>query len=405
MKIAVIFDSYSIAGGGFFQSLNSALLLDKMKSEKFDFHFISIFNDVHKILKENNLKPLQFSYNKVKFSRLHYKLSKSPIINLIFKKFRIKNLFSNFLKKNNFKLVIFLGPSFLINSCDNIDFIVNIYDINHKLDNFFPEYKSQILYEDKDATIQKSVNRAFKILVDTTRLKKELIEFYNCASSKIVTQAFIPFLPKIYKNLKEKINIKMIFEKLGLKENEKFIFYPAHFWAHKNHKYIIDAIEILKFKKKIDLKVVFCGSAKENFDYIVNQVKKKKLNDNFYIFKFLTNEEIIVLYKKTIALVMPTYVARSTLPLYEAFFFQVPVLYSKNVLDKDLEAYVEVFDLNSPQNLADKIDDFLNDKLIFGDKIKKAVGCFDINCNDEKFIDNYINILSEFEYLKSRWDE
>ena len=334
MKIAVVFDSHSTGGGGFFQSLNSALLLDKMKSEKFDFHFISIFNDAHKILEENNLKPLQFSYNKVKFSRLHYRLSRSSIINLIFEKFRIKNHFSNFLKKNNFKLVIFLGPSFLINSCNNIDFIVNIYDINHKLDNFFPEYKSQNLFEDKDVTIQKSVNRAFKILFDTRRSKKELIEYYNCRPSKIVIQPTIPILPKKYKDLKEKINIELIYEKLGLKENEKFIFYPAQFWAHKNHKYIIDTIEILKFKKKIDLKVVFCGSAKENFGYIVNQVKKKKLNDNFYIFKFLTYENIIALYKKTLALVMPTYVARSTLPLYEAFFFQVPVFYSKNVLDK-----------------------------------------------------------------------
>ena len=102
---------------------------------------------------------------------------------------------------------------------------------------------------------------------------------------------------------------------------------------------------------------------------------------------------------------MPTYVARSTLPLYEAFFFQVPVFYSKNVLDKDLEEYVEVFDLNNPQNLADKLDDLMNNKLIFGDKIKKAMDYFDSNCNDEKFINNFKNILGEYEYLKSRWDE
>ena len=85
MKIAVVFDSYSTAGGGFFISLNSALILNKMKSEKFDFHFISIFENTHKILEEYNLKVLQFSYNKVKLSRLYFRLSKSPIINLIFK--------------------------------------------------------------------------------------------------------------------------------------------------------------------------------------------------------------------------------------------------------------------------------------------------------------------------------
>jgi glycosyltransferase involved in cell wall biosynthesis len=405
MKIAVVFDSYSTGGGGFFISLNSALLLNKMKSEKLDFHFISIFEDTHKILEENNLKILKFSYNKVRLSRLHFRLSGFPIINLIFEKFKIKNYFFKFLKKNNFSLVIFLSPSFLINLCDEIDFIVNIFDINHKLDNFFPEYKSQNLFKDKELIFKKSVDRAFKILFDTCRSKKELTEYYNCRPSKIVIQPTIPILPKKYKDIKEKINIELIYEKLGLKKNDKFIFYPAHFWAHKNHKYIIDAIEILKFKKKIDLKVVFSGSAKENLDYIKNQVNKKKLSDNFYFFEFLTGEKVITLYKKTIALVMPTYVARSTLPLYEAFFFKVPVFYSKNVLDKELEEYVEVFDLNNAQNLADKLDNFINNKLIFEDKIQKAAEYFNTNCNDEKFINNFKNILSEFEYLKSRWNE
>jgi len=405
MKIAVVFDTYSTAGGGFFQSLNSALILNKLKSGNFDFHFISIFDDTHEILKKNELNPLQFNYNKVRLSRLHFRLSKSPLINLFFKKFNINNYFFNFLKKNNFKLVIFLGPSFLINLCENLDFIVNIWDINYKLDNFFPEYKSQNLYKDKDLTIKKSVNSAFKILVDTQRSKNELIEYFGCKSSKIVTQPFIPVLHKVYENCKNKINFESVVEKLGIKKNEKFIFYPAQFWAHKNHKYIIDVIEILKLQKKINLKVVFCGSPKENFKYVVSQVEKKNLKDNFYIFNFLTNEEIIALYKKTIALVMPTYVARSTLPLYEAFFFQIPIFYSKDVLDKSLEEYVEVFDLKNANDLANKIENFINNQLTFKAKINKAHEYFKLNCSDQKFIKNFENILNEFNYLKSRWDE
>ena len=31
----------------------------------------------------------------------------------------------------------------------------------------------------------------------------------------------------------------------------KYIFYPANFLPHKNHKYVIDVINILKTKKKI----------------------------------------------------------------------------------------------------------------------------------------------------------
>ena len=49
-------------------------------------------------------------------------------------------------------------------------------------------------------------------------------------------------------------------------------------------------------------------------------------------------EKIISIYKKTLALVMPTYVARSTLPLYEAFYFKVPVFYSKNVFSTYIDS-------------------------------------------------------------------
>ena len=32
---------------------------------------------------------------------------------------------------------------------------------------------------------------------------------------------------------------------------KNFIFYPAQFWAHKNHRLIIDSFKILKEKKTI----------------------------------------------------------------------------------------------------------------------------------------------------------
>ena len=50
--------------------------------------------------------------------------------------------------------------------------------------------------------------------------------------------------------------------------NKIIIFYPAQFWAHKNHKYIIDAAEILKNENNTKYLFVFCGGNKGNFKYI-----------------------------------------------------------------------------------------------------------------------------------------
>ena len=49
-------------------------------------------------------------------------------------------------------------------------------------------------------------------------------------------------------------------------------------------------------------------------------IKQKNLDNYFEIYNYLKDEEILALYKNSLGLIMPTYVARSTLPLYEAFF-------------------------------------------------------------------------------------
>ena len=67
----------------------------------------------------------------------------------------IQNPFEKFMKKKSIELLIFLGPSYFIQLCEKINFIVNIYDINHILENYFPEYKNQEIFDEKNKIITK----------------------------------------------------------------------------------------------------------------------------------------------------------------------------------------------------------------------------------------------------------
>ena len=100
---------------------------------------------------------------------------------------------------------------------------------------------------------------------------------------------------------------------------------------------------------------IICGKDKGNLEFVKKLVTEKNLDDEVYFVDFVSEEEMVLLYKKCLALVMPTYVARSTLPLYEAFYFKVPVFYSKGILDKSLEKFVVTFDLNDFASLATKL--------------------------------------------------
>ena len=102
---------------------------------------------------------------------------------------------------------------------------------------------------------------------------------------------------------------------------------------------------------------------------------------------------------------MPTYVARSTLPLYEAFYFKIPVIYSKDILDKKLEEFVFTVDLDNPKDLSDKIIKFDTLKNEINSKKINAYNYFMNYCTDEKKREIIKDTLDEFDYISKRWVE
>ena len=80
--------------------------------------------------------------------------------------------------------------------------------------------------------------KSFKIIVDTDRSKKEMQLFYNCSSDKIEVIPFNTFLPGYYESKKETFKSEDLNKKFDFLNKNKTFFYPAQFWAHKNHMYI-----------------------------------------------------------------------------------------------------------------------------------------------------------------------
>ena len=94
MKIAVVFDTYEQAGGVYFQSLNTARLINKLNEKNFEFEYVTMLPDSDKELKTENIKTINFK--KLKLSRLHFYLSQSRIIDFFLNKLNIRILFQFF---------------------------------------------------------------------------------------------------------------------------------------------------------------------------------------------------------------------------------------------------------------------------------------------------------------------
>jgi glycosyltransferase involved in cell wall biosynthesis len=107
----------------------------------------------------------------------------------------------------------------------------------------------------------------------------------------------------------------------------KFIFYPAQFWEHKNHKRLISALGKLKHDLP-DLKLVLAGSKQNAHDSVVRLVEELDLSDDILFLGYVPDEYMPELYRRARALIMPTYFGPTNIPPLEAFLTGCPVAIS-----------------------------------------------------------------------------
>ena len=115
-------------------------------------------------------------------------------------------------------------------------------------------------------------------------------------------------------------------------------------------------------------------------------------------FEYLSDEDIKVLFKNCKALVMPSLIGYSSLPLYESFYFEKPVFYSKDLLDTSLQKFVNEIDLKDPNSLSDEINNFDKNINKINEKVRIAKQYFTENLSDEKITSKYLNFLNEISY-------
>ena len=401
MKIGIYLEGSPEMGGGFFQSLKASLLFFDIKNYNSQIELIITENKTKKYLLKTQIKNKLFKLSTI--SAYTSQLFEINSFHDFFFIFKINHPFYNFIKKNNYDLIVFLGPSPMSKFCKDIGFISNIWDLDHKKNSQFPEHNLSNNYENKEKLFKEIVTRAFKIVVPHHSNKIDLINFYKTAEDKINIQNFIPMLPTIYKEKSKNTDYNSIYDKFKLPKEKIIIFYPAQFWAHKNHKYIIDVAKILKTKKNDKYLFVFCGGNKGNFIYVKDLILKNQLTDHIKIFTFLSDDEVISLYKNCNAVVMPTFCGPTNLPIYESFFFKKIIFYTKNlILNDPINEHLIEIDITSPKDLYEKLD-ICFDKLKIANMTQINFEYYELVCNEENFKINYEKMFDEFSYLINRW--
>lgn len=123
-------------------------------------------------------------------------------------------------------------------------------------------------------------------------------------------------------------------------DNEKKLFlYPATPFEYKNHKIILDAVELLKKENlgfENELKIIFTVPSESSIAQIVNE---RGLDKIVTCIGSTPYQDLLKYYKRCDALLFPSKIESFGLPLVEAALFGIPIIaadlpYAREVLEE-----------------------------------------------------------------------
>ncbi len=388
------------SGGGNHLTKDFIINISRLQSNSIEIVLIVTTNIFQEYIKKKNLKYKFFQIKLMQkiFFKLHKQKTASKILNF----FNIKNPLERFVVKNKIDLLIFNSPSIYTLYARRINYVASIWNTEIQQYKNFPEFKNGA-FEQQEKLIKEITTNAFRVLVFTNQNKKDLVKIYKCTPKKIILQNLKPILPKIYENTHNQYNYLKEFKKLKLSKKKIWIFYPAQFWFHKNHAYIINSLKYINHLKMKNVNFVFCGRDKGYLAQIKEKIKKENFKNRFRIFNYLTDSQVISLYLYSAAIVMPTHLGRSSMPLLESFYFNKKIFYSSKVLDKKFYSYVEKVDLDKPVDFSNKLYFFLKNSKK-SNNVNHLKKIYYKECSDYKFLGTYKKILDDFKIKKNRVD-
>lgn len=256
-------------------------------------------------------------------------------------------------------------PHFNVPFFFNGKFVVTIHDLIHQ--HFSMERVTThgpIIYKAKQTgykiIFKNALSRSSKIFVPSRFVKDQLVKDWQVSVEKIVLTP-------------EAVDSSMLAAGITVKKDKKnkapYIFYVGNAHPHKNVTGLIKAFLILKNKYQ-NLKLILAG----HDHYFWQKMKQEFSHKDIIYTGYVSDKELIALYKNAEIFVMPSLEEGFGIPLLEAMAFSCPVV-SSNAgslpeIGSDAASY---FDPSSPSDMAEKIAQVLDDQKLTRQLVEKGL--------------------------------
>lgn len=398
MKIGVWINDSLVAtlGGGASYPVRLLKLIDNYQFDKdVEICFFSIlsFNDHKKEIINISQLP-HFIYGLLSWSTFFTKCLRR-IDNKLVRYLGLKRV----LKGSGIKVVYYIEQTTCLDP--HFPSVYSNWDIGHRSTLSFPELTENGAFDRREKFYQTILPQALMIICESETGKKEIMDYTNIGPHKI---RVMPLFAGDVSSLKITDEcIRMTLRKFGI-EPLKYFYYPAQFWAHKNHVGLLKAFKKFVTEVDSDCKLVLSGSnVGGNREYVESVASKLGLSNQVKFLGFISEEDVYALYCNATSLVMASHFGPTNMPPIEAMELDCPVACSdlgghKEILG-DAAAYFNSFDYISICNALKEIYNHRDDykKRIVAQKNKTVF-------NSDSAIKRLNSILREVVDIRNNWE-
>jgi glycosyltransferase involved in cell wall biosynthesis len=207
-----------------------------------------------------------------------------------------------------------------------------IHDLQHRLQPEFPEVSANGEWEYREYLFRNGARYATLLLADSEVGKEDILNFYGPYGVTADRVKVLPFIPACYLAV-DVAESEQQRVRAAYRLPERYLFYPAQFWPHKNHARIVQALGLLKQGHCLEIPIVFCGShsgevRERAFEEMMSVAHEWGVAEQIRYLGYVPDEDMSAMYAGAAALVMPTFFGPTNIPVLEAWAFGCPVLTS-----------------------------------------------------------------------------
>lgn len=339
MKIAFVFTSRQEVGGGYSYETKCLEILRGLSA---DLEIVSYFPVPQKVTSRWFIRSTPESrwYRSGFLSKLGVWVRSSlvglkvaSVVGLKYSKLERRFL------RDGIDLVYFGAPNFLALGMVDLPMVTTVWDLGHRTKPEYPEFRKNGAFIERDTYFRMTCQRSVCVVVDSERTSMLLQRMYGLESRRVCISGLLPDID--FWALSGAIEVD------GTPEERNFILYPAQFWPHKRHIFLMSVFLSLRATHP-NLRLVLTGSDQGFLEIVKAEVRRLGLSGSVEFRGFVPMSELRDLYKNASCIAFPSDLGPTNLPPLEALLAGKKIVCSSTAVEglNDLSGIVSVPDFD-----------------------------------------------------------